>query len=546
MLRAVALLVALQAGGDPPPELIVEGRIFTASLEEPWVEALAVRDGRIVSAGAREGILALRGEGTRVLSAGEGVVVPGFNDAHGHFSVAFGLEEDVDLSGARDLDELLGLLRAYVEAHPEDELVTGGGWSLTRLPEQRFPAAGVLDAAVSDRPVLLWSEGPHAVWANGAALEKARIDADSQPPRGAIIVRDAEGNPTGVFVGRGLLGIFRFLPFPDLGELREGIDRGLVEARKLGVTGVQEQVSPFLLPHLAELADRGELTLRFHVWGGLFPGPFGGGLDDHLGQAQKYGRADWITFGTLKAGLDGMPSLRTAALLEPYADDATTSGLAPVDTERLRTAVREANAKGVRVALHATGDAAVRQALEAFAGASETGLRNRIEHAFLVARADLPRFAASGTIASVQPGFLARDLADDLYARRFGAERCAGVMPLRSLLDAGAVLAFGTDFDLTPLDPRSALAAATTRRTPAGQPAAAFVPAERITLEEAVRAYTLGSALAEGAEARKGRLVPGMLADLVVWSKDPFAAPEALSGVEVVATVVGGRVVFER
>lgn len=403
----------------------------------------------------------------------------------------------------------------------------------------------MLDAAVDDRPVLLWSEGPHAVWANSAAMEAARIDDGTPEPRGVVFLRDAEGNPSGVFLGRGLFGLFRFAPPPDLEGMRAGIVAGLAEARALGVTSIQEQVSPLLLPFLCELRERGELTLRFHVWGTLFPGPFGGGAEEHLANRKTHERADWITFGTLKGGVDGMPSLRTAALLEPYADDAGTRGLTLGDTERLVAAVKHAHERGLRVALHATGDAGVRQALDAFEAARADGIRDRIEHAFFVAPEDVARAGQVGAIVSVQPGFLLRDLELDLYAKRLGQERLGRVLPLRSLLDAGATLAFGTDFSLTPLDPRLGLQAAVARASAAGS-ASGFVPAERISLEEAVRAYTHGSAQAEGAGEQKGRLLPGMLADFVLLSRDVFAEPEELLQAVVRVTVVDGRIVHER
>jgi len=288
--------------------------------------------------------------------------------------------------------------------------------------------------------------------------------------------------------------------------------------------------------------------VRFHVWGGLVRSPFGGGVEETLALAKEHGRADWITFGTLKGGVDGMPSLRTAALLAPYADDPSSRGLTTIDGKRLAAAVREAHAAGLRVALHATGDGGVHEATDAYTAEARAGIRDRIEHAFLVDPADVPRLAKAGTIVSVQPSFLARDLAQgDVYERRFGSERCASVMPLRALLDGGVTLAFGTDFCLNPLDPRLGLAAATSRQTHAGEPRDGWHPEQRLTLAEAIRAYTLGSATAEGAEARKGTLEPGKLADVVVFSRDLFALDAAgLRTAELAATVVGGRVVYAR
>jgi hypothetical protein len=432
---------------------------------------------------------------------------------------------EVDLFSARGLEEILARVAAYARAHPEDDVIDGTGWDLADMPGHAFPTAAELDRVVDDRAVLLWSEGPHAVWANSRALERAKIDGAWPVPPGVVARKDEAGEPTGVFLGRGLFGLFPFDEFPELEAMKAGIRRGLVEAARSGITSVHDPVSSFLLPFLAELHDAGELTLRFHVWGGLNRGPFGGGVAETLALAKAHGRADWITFGTLKGGVDGMPSLRTAALLAPYADDPATQGLMTSDPAHLAAAVRAAHEAGLRVALHATGD--------------------RVEHAFLVDRSDVPRLAKGGVIVSVQPGFLARDLAQgDVYERRFGTERCGSVLPLRTLLDGGVTLAFGTDFSLNELDPRAGLVAATTRRPPSGEPRDGWQPEQRLTLAEALRAYTVGSAMAEGAEGRKGTLEPGRLADVVVFDRDLFALePGELGRAEVVATVVGGRVV---
>jgi len=529
-------------------ELVIRGRVFSAVAGAPLAEAIAVKGATIAAVGSRAEIEPWIGPKTRVIDAGEGSVLPGFGDAHCHFTVGFGLQSDVDLLDARGLEQILARVQAYAAAHPEDEVIDGMGWDLADMPGDAFPTAVQLDAVVEEHAVLLWSEGPHAVWANSRALERAKIDGAARLPPGVIALRDGEGEPTGVFLGRGLFGLFPFTPFPELEAMKAGIRRGLVEAAGLGVTSVQDPVSSFLLPFLAELHDAGELTVRFHVWGGLNRSPFGGGVAETLELAKKHARADWITFGTLKGGVDGMPSLRTAALLEPYADAPDSRGLTTVDPARLAAAVREAHAAGLRVALHATGDAGVRAALEGFLADPHADLRDRVEHAFLVDPADVARLAQAGTVVSVQPSFLARDLAQGgVYERRFGAERCKSVLPLRALLDAGVTVAFGTDFSLNALDPRQGLAAATARQTPAGEPHDGWHPEQLLTLAEAIRAYTLGSAIAEGADARKGTLEPGKLADVVVFARDLFTLePQALPEAECLATVVGGRVVYAR
>ena len=547
----LTLLLALPAAFLPqnpaPADLVVRGRLFTADLELPRAEALAIRGDTIVAVGTRAEIDALVGPDTRVVDAGEASVVPGFNDAHCHFTVAFGIEYDVDLMAAESLEEILALLGTYVTEHPDDEVIMGAGWDLADMPGEEFPTRRMLDEVAGERKVVLFSEGPHAVWASSAALDKAGITAEREDTPHTIYLRDPDtGEPSGVVLGRGLLFLFPFVGFPDLGAVRAGIDRGVAEASRLGVTTVQEPVSPFLVPYLAKVHERGDLTVRVHVWGS-FSRNLGGGPERHLKLAERYGRGDWITFGALKGGVDGMPGLRTAAMLAPYADDASTKGIFTFDLDALQADLKKANAAGVPVAFHATGDAGVRACLDAVAEVDEgERLRNRIEHAFVVDPADVKRFAELGVVASVQPGFLCTELAkSSYYDRRFGAARRANVLPLRSLLDAGCVVAFGTDFSLTPLNPMVGLYGAVARQTLDGAPEGGWVPDERITLAEAVRAYTYGSAYAEGAEGRKGRLLPGMLADVVVLSEDIFTVePERLPEVEVAITIVGGKLVF--
>jgi len=551
LLSCVTLCASFQGTARearPPADLVVRGRIFTCAAAPATAEALAVHGTTITALGTRAESERWLGPATRVLDVGEGSVVPGFDDAHCHFTVATGMARGIELAGADSLAAILERVHAYATAHPELEVLTGSSWDLADMPGDAYPTRAALDEVVSERPVLLWSEGPHAVWANSMALERAKLDGKSSFAPGVVALKDPEGELTGVFLGRGLFGLFPFEGLPDEAAFEAGIRAGLREAARLGVTTVQDPVEPFLLPFLAELCDAGELTLRFHVWGQLLAGPFGGGPAAARALEKEHARPDWITFGTLKGGVDGMPSLRTAALLAPYADDPATRGSPLPPAERLAAAVRAAHAAGLRVALHATGDAGVRAALDSFVAEPRTGLRDRVEHAFLVDPADVPRLAASGTLVSVQMGFLARDLAQGaVYERRFGVERCKTVLPLRALVDAGVTLAFGTDFSLNPLDPRVGLAAAVGRQDAAGAPAAGWHPEQRLTLAEALRAYTLGSATAEGAEARKGTLEPGKLADLVLFERDLFAlAPGELVHDEVVATVVGGRVVYAR
>ena len=545
----ISLLLPLILAQDPAPaDLVVYGRLFTADQERPTAEALAVRGERIVLVGDRTDVQALVGEETRVIEAGERTVVPGFNDAHTHFTVAFGMEPDIDLNSAANLEEIQAILRAWVEANPKVKAAQGMNWDLADFPGEDYPTKEMLDEVVGDRAVVLWSDGPHGVWCSSKALERAGIDRNFEAGPAQIVLRDEDGDPTGTILGRGLFFLFRFLPFPGLGSLRTGIREGLSEANSLGLTSVQEPVQSMLVPFLAHLHDEGELTVRFNIWGSLIRSPDGAAAT-HEKVAAKYARGHMITFGALKGGVDGMPGLRTASLLKPYSDDASTSGLITQDRDTLFEDLTKANKAGLAVALHATGDGGVRLALDAIEGVpADQRRRNRIEHAFLVHRDDVPRFAELDVVASVQPGFLCTELAKDrYYARRFGAERERDVLPLRALIDAGCVIALGTDTNLTPIDPMVGLYGAVARRPLPGVTGNRASYGAGLSLEEAIRAYTYGSAYAQGAEGEKGRLMEGMLADIVVLSTDVFAISiDELPEVRADLTVVGRAVVFER
>jgi predicted amidohydrolase YtcJ len=553
LLPALLLGLAPGEGEEPGPaadpresaDLVVLGKVYTGDPRRPRASMVAVSGDRIVHVGESSEVGRWVTADTRVVRSRRGSVLPGFNDAHCHFTVGFGKLHDLDLSAATSLEEILELLAAHVRGDPAAEVIQGMGWDLADMPDHAYPTAAMLDEVVDDVPVVLWSDGPHGAWLNTLALDRAGITSETPSSASLIVVSDEEGEPSGVLLGR-LLGLFDFLPFPDVAEMKAGIREGMREANRLGVTSVQESVSPFLIPYLAELHDEGELTVRFHVWGSPTPSPFGGGPAQHEELAAEHGREDWITFGTLKTGVDGMPGLRTAAMLEPYADDPSTTGLLTVGAEALAATVRSVNERGLRVAVHACGDAGVRMSANAFAAShGETGVRNRVEHAFLVDRGDIETLARARAVVSVQPAFLTLDLAKDrFYEKRFGLERCADLLPLRALLDAGVTLAFGTDFSLTPLDPLVGLYAAVTRTTLGGEPEDGWMPAERITLEEAIDAYTHGSAVAEGAAGNKGRIAVGQLADMVVFDNDVFALqPEDLIHARHSATIVGGRVV---
>ncbi len=380
--------------------------------------------------------------------------------------------------------------------------------------------------------------------ANGLALRAAGITRDTPDPAGGTIVRDASGEPTGILKDNAQELMARAIPEPSREMNLRAAKAALREAARFGVTTIQDNSSADALPTYQELRARGELTARLYVWryAELLEPLRRSGVRTGLGD-------DWIRLGAIKILADGSMGAGTADFFEPYSDDPKTSGLLLYPVPELERLVREADAAGFQLAVHAIGDRANSLVLDAFEKAAAANgpreRRFRIEHAQVVRKADLPRYEALGVIASIQPSHCIDDMR--WAERRIGRARCRDAYNFRSFTAAGIPVAFGTDWSVEPLDPRLGLYAAVTRELPAGGPAGGWFPEEKISLEDALDLYTRGSAYAEWTEGDKGTLVPGKLADLVVFARDLFqVAPRDILTTPVDLTVVGGRVVFER
>ena len=502
----------------------------------PWsgarlegVDSLRIERGRIVALGR-----GLPAAGARVVDADGATVTPGLWDAHLHFVPWARARRQCDLTGAATRAEALARVRAALA--PEDPApLVGRGWD--EHGWEAPPERAALDALAPVRPVLLHRHDFHALWVNGAALRAAGVGRGTPDPEGGRFERDAAGEPTGV-VREHAVRAFAALE----AAAAPAVDAALLDAaaaalHALGVTAVHDfQREPEAFRALRALAARVRLRVLQHVGPEQLEGLRALGGGSGLGD-------DRFRIGALKLFADGTLGSRTAALLAPYAD-AGGSGLDLLAPDALTAAVRAAVAAGVSVAIHAIGDRAVRHALDAFAACGPAlaalPLPPRIEHAQLVDPADLGRFAALGVWASVQPQHCPSDAA---VARRAWGARCAHAYPWRSLLAAGASLAFGSDAPVEPPAPGAALAAALTRRAPDG---AAFEPAEAVGLDAALRALTEAPARLAGAWPRVGALAPGAAADLVVWDRDLHAAaPGALAGARPALTAAGGEIVYE-
>jgi predicted amidohydrolase YtcJ len=525
-------------------DLVLTGGRIWAGKDLPPATALAIADGRVLAVGQDAAVAPCIGPRTRVVGLRGRRVTPGFNDAHVHFLAGgFGLLS-VDLRDARDEAEMSRRIGAHARTRPPGTWILNGNWDHEAWPRAALPTRELVDAVTPEHPVFVNRLDGHMALANSLALRRAGITRDTASPEGGAIVRDARGEPTGVLKDAAQELVVRVLPEPSRESNLAAARAALAEAARLGVTTVQDNSPIDALPTYQDLLARGELTARLNVWRPI------SALQALLETGVRSGLGDhWIRIGALKILSDGSMGAGTAAFFEPYTDDPETRGLLLYTVPELERLIREADAAGFQLAVHAIGDRANSLVLDAFEKAVATNPRRerrfRIEHAQVVRREDLARYRSLGVIASVQPS---HGIDDMRWAeRRIGPARCRHAYNVRSFVEAGIPVAFGTDWYVESLDPRLGLYAAVTREARQGGPRGGWLPEEAISLEQALDFYTRGSAYAEFAEADKGTLQAGRLADLVVFAADLFALPpREILQTPVDLTVVGGRVVFER
>jgi predicted amidohydrolase YtcJ len=517
--------------------ILQNGRIVTLDVARPRAAAVAIAGDRLTAVGSDREIAALRGPKTRVVDLGKRTVVPGLVDAHGHL-LSFGQTlETVDLRGTRSAEEVVRRVRRAAPRNSA-EWILGRGWDQNDWPRAVFPHRRLLDAALPGRAVLLTRIDGHAVWASSEALRRAGIDARTPDPPGGRIVREG-GEPGGVLVDNAADLVEKQIPRPDATtrerRLRAAIDRCVA----LGLTGVHDMgVDGETADVLRRLAATGQLKIR--VYAVVAPDEAEAALSGKPEVGPTFTRR------AVKLYADGALGSRGAALLEDYRDDPGNRGLDLIDRKRLVDLARRAHARGWQVAVHAIGDRANRTVLDAFEEALGPELyaaRFRIEHAQVVSPADLLRFAHDGVIASMQPTHATSDM--PWAEQRLGPERIRGAYAWRTLLRSGARLAFGSDFPIEEVNPLLGLYAAVTRQDADGRPKGGWYPAERLTAEEALRAFTTGAAYAAFAEDERGTIKPGMSADLTVLDGPVLDVdPRTIRKRKVVATMVAGRFVY--
>jgi predicted amidohydrolase YtcJ len=512
-------------------------------------EAVAIEGSRIAAVGSEADIRPWIGPHTRVLDAHGHSVLPGFNDSHVHFAEGGAALSSVQLRDVTTREQFARRIADYARGLKKGEWVLRGEWDHEQFPGATMPTREWIDAFTPDNPVWVDRYDGHMGLANTVALKLAGVDRNTPDPPGGSIVRDAAGNPTGALkdAAKGL--VERVIPEPNEEQLTRAVRAALAEARRLGVTTIQDISHASEMRVYQKLLAKGELTARFYC---ITPIEESKALAT-AGIMAGFG-SDWIRTGALKGFADGSLGSTTALFFEPYNDAPQTRGLfnaMMLPEGHMLQMAQPADAAGLQIAIHAIGDRAIHTILDMFAEIERrngpgpaAGRRWRMEHAQHTRPDDFALFARLGVIASMQP-YHAID--DGRWAeKRIGHERAKSSYAWRSLLDARVKLAFGTDWPVAPLNPLLGLYAAVTRQTPDGKHPEGWIPEQKITLAEAVEAYTLGAAYAEFADNSKGSISPGKLADIVILDTDLFALPpEKIKDASVMFTVVGGKIVYE-
>jgi predicted amidohydrolase YtcJ len=532
---------------------VLHGKVYTGNPFQPWAEAVAVRGEKIVAVGSNAEIQKLSASGTKLIDAGGRLVLPGFVDCHIHFldgSLSLGR---VNLEGAKDVLDIQQRLREYAAKHPGSDWILGRGWDYAMFGATALPHKNALDEVFPDRPAFLEGYDGHTYWANSKALALAGVTKDTPDPPNGVIVRDpATHEATGALKESAQQLVSRVVPKPTRGEKLAALRAGIQWANKHGLVRVHSAGGDFEeLDLYDELRRHQDLSLRFYIAYFLNPPQLRQkDLDTTEATRKKY-HDDWMDTNAIKFMVDGVVESHTAAMLEPYTDDQSLKGKLFWEPDQYKAAVGELDKRGFQLFTHAIGDYAIRTALDGYEQAEKVNHtkdgRPRIEHIETSSAADISRFGKLRVIASMQPlhSYPNTDTLD-VWARNIGTDRASRAWVWKSIADGGGKLAFGSDWPVVTLNPWEGLQTAVTRQTAEGKPEGGFVPSERLTVAEAVNAYTLGAAFAGRREKTEGSLEPGKLADLIIVSQNIFEIePRRIGRTEVLTTIVGGRVAYQ-
>ena len=527
--------------------VLLNGRIYTQDDYNPRVSAVAIRDGRIIDLGTDEEIRPLLANGGQYIDLGGRSATPGLVDAHVHFQgYALSLGR-VNLAEATSLSEALTVIGEASELGDRDRWLLGRGWNQARFSDNSFPTAAELDNAAGQRPALMMHQSGHAAWANSRALKIADIGLGTADPPGGQIQRDSSGRPTGILFETAVNLVTRFVPKPDQADIQRAMLKAQERCLRLGLTGLHDFDGRACFTALQALHSRRQLQIH------MIKSIPVNRLDYAIGVGLRSGFGDsWLQIGSLKMFADGALGTRTASMIEPYENEEENRGIIVTCKEEMIRKAELANANGISVAIHAIGDRANHDVLDVFSVIRKgerdrppggDSLRHRIEHAQIVHPDDFQRFADLNVIASMQPIHAISDM--DMADAHWGA-RTLYSYAWRTMLDFGVNLAFGTDAPVEPIDPLASIYAAVTRKKLSDRfRGESWHPEQRLTVAEAVRAYTWGSAYASGRERELGSLSPGKLADLTIYSRDIFSIPlDELPEVAIDGTIVNGKFRF--
>jgi hypothetical protein len=538
-----SLVISCQKASGLKAALVITGKIFTGLDSQPFVEALAAADGKILATGSKKEIKKYIGPQTRVIELKEGVAIPGLIDAHTHFSSGGRSLIELNFRGLDSVEKVQQMVAEKIKELPPGTPVFGREYDHTLFPGQKWPTKEDLDKVSPSNPVVIRRVDGHSAWLNSLALKLSGIDKKTKDPFGGEIARDPKtGEPTGILkeAAMGLIRVSQiFQSTPE-----EDILRALDHARNLGLTGVHASSDLKELEIYKKLKAEGKLTLRVYAWLPIHE------IDEYIKQGIHQGQGDeLLRVGFLKAFIDGTLGSGTALMFEPFADEPSKSGLAQYPEETFYELMEKAYANGFQVGVHAIGDKGVNWVLNAVERAQQKygkkDVRFRIEHAQIIKPEDFKRFQELGVIASMQPTHCTTDMR--FCEIRIGKERSKYAYAWRTLLDSGAIIAFGSDWPVEPLDPRRGLYSAVTRKSiEFDYPEGGWFPEQKLTMAEAIKLFTHSSAYASFEENIKGTLEPGKLADITIYAKDLFTIePKEILTAPVFYTILGGKIVYE-
>jgi len=540
----------------------IHANIYTAvaggsSMAVQRAAGMAVRGDKLIAVGSESDVMKLKGPQTKVVDLEGRFVMPGFNDAHMHMTEAGFKKLTVDLTGTRSLQEFQERIRKHLQTVASHDWITGSGWDETLWPGSHLPTRGDIDEVTNDHPVFLVRIDGHVAVANTAALKVAQVSPATKNPQGGEIARDASGEATGILREMAQSVVASLIPPPSPEQHRQAIEAALRDIARSGVTSAQDfsgddgESSRANFKILEELEREGKLTVRISEWL-----PFNEPVESLKQMRDSHPQTDpMLHTGMLKAFMDGSLGSHTSAMLAPFTDDPKNSGLPQYEQSKLNEMAKERVEARFQLGFHAIGDKAVEMALDAFAEAEKAAQANgvkaqdgsdnfrlRVEHAQVTNPRQVERFRELNVIASMQPSHVLTDM--HWAMSRLGPQRAAHSYAWAEFENHGVKLAFGTDYPVEPVAPFRGLYAAVTRKSEDGKQE--YYPEQKLTIQQALAAYTTGSAYAEFAEKQKGTLAPGMLADFVVLDRDLTEIPPAqILGTRVLRTVVGGKTVYE-